>query len=480
MGDFSSLEIGKRALLAQRLGLNLTSNNISNVNTPGYSRRDAILQETNPLYKSGTFLGTGVIVNRLKTYREEFFDKEIRTNIARNSTYKSDEKIITRLETIFAEPSDNGLNELTSGFFNSFEELSLQPENLSYRESVLNKASALVDRLHSLDRDLNGLRDEVLNELNLNVSDANQIIEKIAKLNKSLANSRTLSGEESQTYADQRALLLEELSGSFNVTSTVSEDGVNNVFINGINVVTGGVANRLKVFVDVNGVSGEKTARIVKVDKQDNIISSVNPQNGEAASLLKAYNVMLDDRDSSGGISVNRRLNDFASALVQKVNSITITGYGLNDTGPVPPGRTFFEPSVGNVTAGNISISSDILNSPANIPIADAPGEPGNNSLALLLSGLADDSSFLTGTTPTGYLTSLLGSIGNLGNEALNGRNTTDLVAEQLISQRESIIGVNLDEEAINLIKYQKAFEAASRIVNVTNELLGTIINLGR
>jgi len=480
MGDFSSLEIGKRALLAQRLGLNLTSNNISNVNTPGYSRRDAILQETNPLYKSGTFLGTGVIVNRLKTYREEFFDKEIRTNIARNATYKSDEKLITRLETIFAEPSDNGLNELASGFFNSFEELSLQPENLSYRESVLNKASGLVDRLHSLDRDLNSLRDEVLNELNLKVSDANQTIEKIAKLNKSLANSRTLSGEESQTYADQRELLLEELSSSFNVTSTISEDGVNNVFLNGINVVTGGVANKLKVFVDVNGVSGEKTARILKVDKDDNIISAVNPQNGEVASLLKAYNVMLDDKDSSGGISVNRRLNDFASALVQKVNAITITGYGLNDTGPVPPGRTFFEPSVGNVTAGNISISADILNSPANIPIADAPGEPGNNTLALLLSGLADDSSFLSGTTPTGYLTSLLGSIGNLGNEALNGRNTTDLVAEQLISQRESIIGVNLDEEAINLIKYQKAFEAASRIVNVTNELLGTIINLGR
>jgi flagellar hook-associated protein 1 FlgK len=369
---------------------------------------------------------------------------------------------------------------MTSGFFNAFEELSLQPENISYRESVLNKASALVDRLHSLDRDLNGLRDEVLNELNLKVSDANQIIEKIAKLNKSLANSRTQSGEESQTYADQRELLLEELSGSFNVTSTVSEDGVNNVFINGINVVTGGVANKLKVFVDVNGVSGEKTARILKVDKQDNIISAVSPQNGEAASLLKAYNVMLDDRDSSGGISVNKRLNDFATALVQKVNAITISGYGLNDSGPVPPGRTFFEPSVGIVTAGNISISTDVLNSPANIPIADAPGEPGNNVLALVLSGLAEDSSFLSGTTPTGYLTSLLGSIGNLGNEALNGRNTTDLVAEQLISQRESIIGVNLDEEAVNLIKYQKAFEAASRIVNVTNELLGTIINLGR
>lgn len=480
MAELSSLEISKRALLVQRMGLNLTSNNIANVNTPNYSRRDAVLQETTPHLNSGTFLGTGVLIDKLRSYRDEIFDKEIRVNISRTAGFEADEKLIKRIESLLAEPTDIGLNELVSKFFNSFEELSLKPDNIANRQNVLSNAKLLIDRLHSTYNQLNDFRESLLADISLKVDEANKLIQNITSINRNIANSKAVGGVEAQTYIDQRAEMLEQLSRLFNISVTYEENGTSNVFINGMNVITGTNYNNLRLLVDVNALNGEKTARIVKVDNKNNIIGAINSNNGEIASLLRGYNVLLDERDTSNGYSILRSLNEFASTLVQKVNLITINGYGLDDAGPVPPGRSFFEPIIGQVTAGNIRLSSDIENNPRNIPVSDSPLEPGNNAIALLLAKLSNDNSFLAGQTPSNYVTSILGQLGNIGYEAISGRRISGLISEQLIAQRESIIGVNLDEEAINLIKFQKAFEAASRVVNATNELLATIINLGR
>ncbi len=480
MADFSSLEISKRALLVQRMGLNLTSNNIANVNTPNYSRRDAVLQETTPQLNSGAFMGTGVLIDKLRSYRDEFFDKEIRVNISRTAGFEADEKLIKRIESLLAEPTDIGLNELVAKFFNSFEELSLKPDNVANRQNVLSSAKLLIDRLHSTHSQLNDFRETLLGDTSQKIEEANKLIQNIVALNKNIANSKAIGGVESQTYVDQRAEMLERLSSLFNITVTYENNGTSNVFINGMNIITGTNYNSLKLLVDVNALNGEKTARIVKMDNKNNIIGAINPHNGEVASLLKGYNVILDERDTTNGFSIIKSLNEFAANLVQKVNTLTINGFGLDDIGPTPPGRNFFEPIVGQVTAGNIRLSADIENNPRNIPISDSPMEPGNNAIALLIAKLSNDNSFLAGQTPGNYVTGVLGQLGNIGYEAISGRRISGLISEQLISQRESIIGVNLDEEAVNLIKFQKAFEAAARVVNTTNELLATVINLGR
>lgn len=480
MSDFSTLEIGKRALLAQRLGLDLTSNNIANVNTPGYSRRDATLQESSPYFKSGAFLGTGVLVDKLRSFREEFFDREIRSGLARQTTYASDEKIIQRIESIIAEPSDEGIGELVGKFFNTFEELSLKPDNVGLRESVLGISRTIVDRFHTTYAQLNDQREQVLSDITGKVNEANQLIEKIAKLNKSISSTKGLNGNGAQTYIDQREGLLEDLSKSFSVTATQNDNGTVNVFINGIGVVTANYANKLKALVDVNPATGEKTVKVAKVDENNNIMNILSPTAGEVSSLMKAYNVTLDENDSSGEFSVIKKLNEFASAFARGVNNVMLNGYGLDDTGPVPPGRSFFNPVVGTITAGNIALSADVINQPRNIALSDTAGEAGNNAIARRLTALGNDTSFLNGFSPTSYYANFVGGIGSLGSEASSGKSNASLIAEQLINQRESVIGVNLDEEAVNLIKYQKSFEAASRVINTTNEILATIVNLGR
>ena len=137
-------------------------------------------------------------------------------------------------------------------------------------------------------------------------------------------------------------------------------------------------------------------------------------------------------------------------------------------------------PNDTNISALNIKISDDVWGKPRNIGLSDKPNEPGNNKIAIQIARLNEDVLFLNNNKPVEYYNNLIGRIGIRSREAENGFKTSQLVSEQLVNQRESIIGVNLDEEAVNIVKFQQAFEAASRSLNTANELITTIINLGK
>lgn len=477
---FSSLEIGKKALLAQKFGLDVTNNNIANVNTPGFSRRTAKLSETDPLRKNGSNFGTGVAAAGIQDYRHEFYDREIRTTVSRNQGYAVDEEVYGRIEAILAEPTDRGLNEVVNEFFNTFEELALNPEDLGLREYLIEQGISLSERFNTTAKQLIDLREETISKLSNNVSKVNTIIERISELNQNITNSKGVTTNEAQTYVDQRALLLEELSENMNVTISFNDNGSVNVFTNGINLITDQSYSTLKLNETINSATGERNVSIAKVDSRGNTVNTVDIQAGELASLIKHYNVTLDPNDTSNGLSVHQRIDKFANAIVQNVNLLTAGGYGLDDTGNIPPGRSFFKSNPAGVRAIDISVSDDIIDSPRDIPLSAMPSSPGDSTIARDIARLKYSGNFLEGLTPSEYYSSLLGNIGAKFQDAINGKNTTRLVKDQLESQRESVMGVNLDEEAVNLIKYQKAFEASSRVISTTNDILGVIVNLGR
>jgi flagellar hook-associated protein 1 len=479
MSTFSSLEIGKRALIAQKFGLDVTSNNIANVNTTGYSRRSTTISETTPQKTSSGYVGTGAIADNLRTFREEYFDKEIRKNLSLQSGYSTDQTIIDKAESILAEPTDSGIGEVFQDFVNSFEDIANNPQDLGLREVALEKAKTLVERLNTTADSLDETRKDVYQDLGLNVDKVNNLLQQAASLNKNVALSNAQTDTGSQTYVDDRENVLEELAKLTGATVTQESNGQVNAYINGVNVLTGENYSKIQLQETVNPVSGERTAVLSKTDLDGNNPITLAPTSSEMASQLKGYNSLLDPQDSSAEFSIYSKLNDFTDAIVKNVNAITVSGFGLDDTGTTSPGRTFFEPTTGSATASNISINSEILTSSRNIPISSAAGEAGNNDIALKIARLSTDSNFIEKQNPTEYYSNLLGKVGTLATEALNGKNTIDVVAEQLESQRQAVIGVDTDEEAVNLIKFQKAFEAASKVVNVTNELLSTIINLG-
>ncbi len=480
MGSFSSLEIGKRALLAQKFGLDVTSNNIANVNTVGYSRRQALMSETTPVNINGQFLGTGVLTDNLRSFRSEMQDREIRNNTSRNSGYALQETLLTRLESILAEPSDNGLSELTTSFLNTFDEISTNPHDTALRDHLLDAGKQLTDRFNLTAKQLVDMRDDIRTNIESDVSNINHLLKDISDLNRSIGLSKAETSIEAQTYVDEREVKLEALSKFAGINLGTNDNGSVNVFMNGINVITDTSFSELKAQEALNSATGERTITMLKTDLDGNYTETLNLQNGELATKLDLYNETLDDNDSSTGYSVAKKLDVFANGIVQQVNALMNVGYGLNDTGTTPPGRNFFGPVVGSAKAINIKVSDDVWNKPDDIPLSDVAGEDGNNSIALKIARLSSNENFIGDSTATEFYASLLNKIGNMGKEAISGKKTTDLVAQQLDTQRESILGVNLDEEAISLVKFQKAFEASSRIVNVSDEILSTIVNLGR
>ncbi len=482
MSGFNALEIGKRSLLAHRFGLDVTSNNIANVNTPGYSRRSAVLKETTPGLTDIGLMGTGVYVDRVDRMHEAFFDREIRNNLSRQSGYNTDTQTIDRIEASFNESSDYGLDQSIRSFFQSFEDLALRPESVDKRNIVLNSAQTMIEQFRATAQSLATQRDDTKGRITTGVTTVNALLGNIAEINKNIIIGKAQSADDIATLLDQRDVAIEELSKFANVQVTIDDDGLANVAIGGNTLVTGTIAGKLEARETIDPISSERTLNLVQVNDKGAAVVTLNPTSGEMASLLKHYNVTLDGNDSSGGFSVVGELNSLADAIVDHVNTISNTGYGLNDSGPAPPGRNFFTPATAAVpvTAMTISLDAAIVDNPADIPTADTAGAPGNNVVARQIAAIMNDNTFLNNATPAEFYSSILTRVGSMGSEARNGATTTELIGTQLDAQRESINGVSLDEEAVNLIKYQKGFEAAARIINTTNDMLGLIINMGR
>lgn len=480
MAGFYSLEIGKRALLAQRFGIDVTSNNIGNVNTPGYSRRAAVLTETDPSGTQNQYIGTGSKVALLQNFRNELLDKEVRTANSQVKALQIEQDFYQKIDAILAEPSDTGLSEILNKFLSTFNNLALIPDDIAQRQFLLEQAHTLAERFNSTAIGLSELRNDTKFSINQQMNHANKLIQEIVEFNRSIVDSKAQTNSEAQTLIDKRALKLEELSNLFGINVAYNEDGTANVFVNGTNLITSQVGSIVKLNETFNTLTGEKTVEIIKINPENDSATILTPQSGEVGTNVKFYNVILDDKESSNSFSIAKQLDEFANALVQSVNSKTITGFGLNDKGPQPPGRTFFEPNIGFVSASLIKVSKDIEDKPEVIPLSSKASEPGNNDIARSIGRILEDRSFLGGQNPSEFYANFLGKVSYSTSEAINGLSTSKLIQSQLEVQRESLIGVNLDEEAISLIKFQKAFEAASRVINSANEMMNTIINLGR
>lgn len=474
MSAFSSLEINKRALLANRFAIDTTSNNVANANTPGYARRSPVLTQSDPLNRGGHMRGTGVLVSKLQNYRQEFFDKEVRMTSSSKSGFQMDTQYLKRIETILGEPSDQSISNLITNFFNSFNDLASQPENSGYRQNSISNAEALTDRFNVTAEKFLETRNDALNQISTNIKDANALISEIASLNKEIAQVKGELSNEAHTFLDKRELKLEKLSGLMNINVTYEDDGTANVFSNGTNIITKDQGTKLKLDVTTDQTTGEKTAQINAGS------SSVDIQNGEFGTLLQHYNVTLDHQNSSGDFSVASEFNRFVTDIASQVNGIIEQGYGMNDPDGTPPGRSLFTSDTGDINAFNIKISDEIRTIPENLPVSDAAGETGNAQIALQIARLGENNTALDDQSFSEFYSNYIGKIGHASRSANNALETATLSSDQLKNQRESVIGVNLDEEAINLVKYQKAFEASSRAVSVTNDILTTLVNIIR
>jgi flagellar hook-associated protein 1 len=458
-GLFSSLEIGRKSLLAQQQALQVTSNNVANVNTPGYSRQRAVLEASRPLQDGLLQIGTGVDVSSVESARDRFL--EIRVADGTQSAGKQQASLdsLNQIEGVF-NVGDQGIQEAISRFFNSFSTLANDPTSVPLRTSVLSAAENLTNVFQNSAQQLTEIQQNINGSVVDSVNQINDLASSIASLNREIGAAEAVGGEAS-TLRDQRTELVNQLSNLVDIHYFEDEKG-------GFSVsVAGGQSLVTADFVHPLTTSATPPSGLVQVKLGSNDITPLI-KGGRIAGLLQVRDQLIPKYQND--------LDTLAESIVSQVNAIHSAGTDLQ-VPPSAPGLNFFNPVA--TTAGaaqafslNPAITADVRNI-----AAGQSGSPGDNANALALANLASQKVLSGGTeTFAESFASLQFQVGTDKQSTQHSLDTQSALLKQLKNQRDSVSSVSLDEEAVDLIRFQRAYQASAKFISTIDQLTSDLI----
>lgn len=242
------LGIGVSGLLAFQRSLATTGHNISNVNTPGYSRQRVDLVSNQPQASGNGFIGTGVQSSTVQRIYDNFLTGQVRSATSANSQLQTYSSLAGQVDNLLADPT-SGLNPGLQGFFDAVHTATADPASIPARQVLLSQANTLTNRFHYLDQRLSDLRQGINTQITTSVAAINNLASGIAKLNQQIVLAKGLAGgQPPNDLLDQRDALVAKLSEQVSVTSVDQNDGAQNIFIGtGQTLVVGGNASTLSV-----------------------------------------------------------------------------------------------------------------------------------------------------------------------------------------------------------------------------------------
>jgi flagellar hook-associated protein 1 FlgK len=453
-GLFQGLEIGRRALMTHQVRLQTIGHNIANVDTPGYSRQRVNISNTWPENSPQGLIGTGVTVDDIRSIKDLFLGAQFRESQKSlgNWTYK--DKALQQIESLFNEPQDSSLNDMLNDFWNSWSELSTNSDSSSNRNSVLATANQLVHGFHQLANSISELRAATDADLASLTAEVNRLTSEIGVLNQQIKKAE-LGTDRANDLRDQRDLLTDQLAGIIDVNVIDKDDGATVVAMGSMILVDG--SSTLKIDAEASIIRGEVTHNLVWAGTEVRLTN----KDGQLAGLIETRDKIIP--------KYMEQLNELARTLVEQVNAIHETGYGLNGT----TGVAFFDPAF--TDASNIKINQEITRDINRIAASQSPD--GDNIISLALSDLRNAEVTASGSmTINDFYTTMVGSLGVEAREASSFTSNYELLSNQIDNQRQSVQGVSLDEEMANMVKSQHAYDAAARVITTMDEALDVVI----
>jgi len=457
MPGWLGLDIALGALRANQLALDVTSHNIANAGTKGFHRQQVVMKPGAAV--SGAFaangvgiaqLGTGVVVAGIQRAQTDYIDAQARTAAQWLGMWEARSDYLNQVESLVAEPTEAGLAAALDKFWNAWEELSATPEDVAARINVVECGRALAQRINTLNSDLTSLRSRIDRDVVDSVLQINTIAREIASLNRQISASSN-TGNQPADLIDKRGVLLDELSALAKVQISEIPGSEPIVSLGGHALVQGGVVTELETRVGPGG-----SAQVVWSDDD----SPVRISGGKLAGQIDVRDQLI-----AGYLA---DLDSIALTLADKVNALHCTGVTRDGS----PAREFFVVSAG---AADIAVRAELVANPS-LVATSATGRAGDNSLAAAIASLRDEPTIGGQTIGRAYA-QLVTRIGAQSREAATRREVQELVLQQLDYQRQSVAGVSLDEEMVNITKFQQAYNAAARVVSVIDSLLDTLIN---
>jgi flagellar hook-associated protein 1 FlgK len=357
-GLFSTFNVAKRGMSAQQKAIDVTTHNISNANTEGYSRQRATMETTKP-FGMPTLnnamgvgqLGTGVQISSIVRIRDNFLDYQVRTENGTKGLYEGREKFLTEIESIINEPSDTGVSTLLGKVFDSWQELSKHPESSNARTVVAQQSKALTDELNNTYNQLINLKGNSQDVIKQNVVDVNNMLDQINQINQQVISVK-VGGNEPNDLMDKRDLLVDQLSVKFGIT-------IDKKSLAGENI---------KPTED----GGMENPYLVKTNPNDEVrrfsyINSIVPKSGEDGKYEVTYYKNGDMSTDENKVTVTMELdsNQYTTLDQGRVlwadnegNAIKADGSKIED-GAVFSDLKLFSPEKGELK-GYMSVQKDI------------------------------------------------------------------------------------------------------------------------
>lgn len=462
MGLTPLMGIGTSALAAFQRALAVTGHNISNVNTPGYSRQETILTESDPQNSRPGQIGSGVQAAEIRRSVDTFVERQLLTSHERRGQFEASRNALSRVQALFGDSNDQGLAAGLNEFFGAWQDVATNPSDATARTVLLSKAGTVASQFNQQAVELDAQRQALDGQIGQTITDINQLASRIAELNQSISRAE-FSGQQANDLRDQRGVLVNQLGELADISTIEDNTGQLSVFVGRGQILV----DKQRAFT-LSGVP----------DTANNGLLTVQYDGGGAPIPLNSVIAggrlrgLLDTRDQTIP-SVQASFDQLASTLVTEVNTLHQAGYGLDGS----TGQAFF--STGGTSAATIQVS--LTNIQRIAASSTAAGVPGNNTNALSIGNLQSRTFVALGNvTFQEFYGSVAGRVGSAVQGVERDLNAQEIVHEQLEAHRAEISGVSLDEELVNLLKYQRAFQAASRLVVVADELLQTILTLKR
>jgi flagellar hook-associated protein 1 len=453
-GLYGSLSTALSALLVSQQSLETSANNVANANTPGYSRQRPVLTPGDPVVFGNLSVGTGVLLQKLESLRDPILELRINQQTQNQGQLDATLGALQQIQVGFSG-TNSGIGDAISKFFDSLQQLSTDPTNLSLRQAVLTAAGNLATNFNTEAHNLQAQRVNLDLNAVQTVSQINTLTTQIAGLNKQVANLENVH-EDAGIFVDQRTEAIRQLSSLIDVSVIQTESGIALTTSNGTPLVAGDRSFQLTTQIGAGGIH-QIFAGTVDIT---GLITS-----GKLGGLLNV-------RDSKIPALLNN-LDQLAAGMATALNTANRTGFDLSGNAgtdlfvPPPPG------GVGAAASLTVSISDPAL------VAASSDGTPGSNGNLAVLSAVHDQA-VVAGQKPLEFYSNLVFKVGSDTANASADLDASELIVRQLGDQRAAISGVSLDEEASNIVRYQTAYQAAARVVTTVTTLLDLAVNLGK
>ncbi|MFD2841813.1 flagellar hook-associated protein FlgK [Populibacterium corticicola] len=457
MSTFSGLSTALSSLNAQRIAMEVTGQNIANANTVGYTRQRAELAsvgagQTASLFSEGSKIGNGVKVTDVSRLGDIFLDARVRATTSSAAFLAARADVYTRLESAVSEPSDTGIASALSEMWSAWQDVAKAPQTLATKQVLLEQSKHVSASISAGYSAIETQWSQVRTEAAARVSDVNALADGVAELNGQIRQILVSDGNANELI-DQRNQLITQLSNLAGATVRFQENGTADVYVGGNPLVTADRAQHMKIAgsTDLAGVlAGNAPVQIVWERAGEPVVTF---DGGEIQGKLSALAPV-----GQGGILTEaaEQYNELARQIASQINGV------LGSEGPLFAIGT-------DPAARNLEV---VITNPADVPSATPGMGEYDGSLADAVSQLANAEN-----GPSQLFQTFVVGLGVSAKATYNSAIVAESARATAQNLQIAATSVDIDEETVNLLTYQRGYQAASRVMTAIDEMLDTLIN---